>query len=94
MVSFDVTLTHVAPVADFDGLVAKIEGMGLPRGIATSLLAKVHAAARAHDRGNLEATRGPLGALLNQINALDGNQLTLAQAAELREYVEALIAAL
>ena len=44
--------------------------------------------------GKINATVGSANALLNQISAQAGKKLTLAQAAELTEGVNALIAAL
>ncbi|MBL8515171.1 MAG: hypothetical protein JNJ55_14350 [Betaproteobacteria bacterium] len=68
------------PVAErLEDLADLIDGMGLPRGIARSLLAKAEAAQASFAAGNTAAACGQLQALINQARAQSGRQLTVAQ---------------
>jgi hypothetical protein len=64
-------------------LVADVQGLGLPRGIERGLLAKLGAAQRNVDAGDLEAACGSLGAYSNQVDAQSDHTLVGDQAAEL-----------
>jgi virginiamycin B lyase len=64
-------------------LVADVQGLGLPRGIERGLLAKLGAAQRNVDAGDLEAACGSLGAYSNQVHAQSDHTLDGDQAAEL-----------
>ncbi|MBL8516084.1 MAG: hypothetical protein JNM76_03850 [Betaproteobacteria bacterium] len=57
-----------------------IERFALPKGMATSLLVKVKAAASALERGDTAAACGNLKALINHAEAQSGKKLTVAQA--------------
>jgi hypothetical protein len=55
-------------------------GFGLPHGLETSLLAKLNAAIKADEAGNINAECGDLQAFINESNAQSGKKLTEAQA--------------
>jgi hypothetical protein len=55
-------------------------GFGLPHGLETSLLAKLHAAEKAEEAGNINAECGDLQAFINESNAQSGKKLTEEQA--------------
>ena len=78
----------------FDGLIAKIQAMGLHKGMENALIAKAEAAKKSVGQGLVNEARESLNALLNQIAAQTSKKLTAAQAAELTACVNALIAAL
>ena len=61
-------------------LLALVDSLRLHPGTANSLVVKLQAAARALDRGNIEAACGSLGAFLNEVNAQEGKEVTAAQA--------------
>lgn len=71
-----------------------IEGLGLPAGIANSLLAKVEAALRALARGNTNAACNQLQALINEADAMSGNELTPDEANQIIEAAQDIRAAL
>lgn len=56
--------------------------------IGKSLSAKIDAAGRARDRGNVRAARGPMRGLEKQVRALAGRQITQEAAELLLEHVE------
>jgi len=68
------------PAEQINGLIALVQGLGLPSGTANSLVVKLQSAASALDRGNVEAACGNLAAFLNEVNAQTGQKLTAAQA--------------
>ena len=49
-------------------------------GVASSLIAKLNAAEKAEERGDLEAKAGALGAYINELGAQSGKTLTAEQA--------------
>lgn len=63
-------------------------------GLTQSLLSKVNAAQAASIRGNLNAERGELRALINQVSAQSGKGISAGAAAQLRADVECLLASL
>ena len=69
--------------ATFDGLIAKIQAMGLHKGTENALIAKVEAAKKSFGKVRINAALGSLNALLNEIAAQTGKKLTAAQAGEL-----------
>lgn len=73
-----------------EDLYLMIEGFGLPKGIANSLLVKVKAAHAAVSTGDIKAACGNLKALINQAEALSGKKLTVAQANQIIAAAEAI----
>ena len=75
---------------------ALIDGLsGLEAGVAKSLRAKLVAASEAHDRGNAAAARNQVGALINEVEALQrSRRLPSTDAAILKEALTGLIASL
>src|SRR3954465_13147584 len=65
------------------GLIAGVQQGGLPPGPERSLLAKLGVAQRKLDAGNRQAACGSVGAFGNEVDALSGNRLEGAPAAEL-----------
>jgi hypothetical protein len=59
----------------FECLIEEIKDAGLPKGIEQSLLAKVQAGERSHDRGNDKTASNQLGAFINEVNAQDGKHI-------------------
>lgn len=75
-------------------LLARVEAAAIDReGVRRSLAAKAEAACRALARGRREAAGGVLCALLNELRALRGRQVTAAAADEIRTCVLRLAAA-
>jgi hypothetical protein len=73
---------HVKGAAEqINGLIARVQSLGLQSGAANSLIVKLHAAASALDRGNTGAACGILGAFLNEMHAQTGKKITADQAA-------------
>lgn len=75
----------------FDGFRAQIEAMGLPHGIANSLVAKIDAAQRQFNRGNNDTAANTLRALIRAVDAQDGKKIPSAQAAQIRESAQLII---
>ncbi|MFH1723969.1 MAG: LamG-like jellyroll fold domain-containing protein [Elusimicrobiota bacterium] len=68
-----------------DDLVGRVESLGLPEGIETSLLAKLRGARDALERGSDKAAVNKLEAFANEVRAQSGKKLTPEQADELTE---------
>jgi hypothetical protein len=75
-------------------LIGEVEELGLPHGIARSLLAKLGGAQRRLDAGNLAAACDKLGAFANEVRAQTGKRIDAAEAAELVSQVSAVRASL
>ena len=54
-------------------LLSFLESLGLPHGTQTSLMAKLNAAQRSSDRGNMKAACNQLNAFVNEVNGLSLN---------------------
>lgn len=67
-------------LTDLDGLV---RSLGLPNGIANSLLVKLQGAQAALDSGDTAAACGKLGAFVNEVQAQSGKKIPAADAARL-----------
>ena len=74
----------------------RVETAGtLSPGTASSLRGKLLAAAASHDRGNADAARNQLSALINEVEALErSRRLAPTDASALKAAIEALIATL
>ena len=71
------------PAEQITALVTTINSFNLNGGTANSLTSKLDNAAKSLGKNNTNAACGQVDAFVNQVNALSGNQLTAAQAAEL-----------
>ena len=71
------------PAELINALVTYIDGAGLPKGIATSLLAKLASAQAALSAGNVASAVQAITDLVNEARAQDGKQIGSAQAAEI-----------
>lgn len=88
-------VTFARLIADINALVITGPG-GIPRanGIRTSLLRKAQNARDAAERGNPEAARNLLGALINEVEAQSGHHIAPADAERLVNLATALMARL
>ena len=75
-------LTPPAPRMLAD-LIDLIQGLGLPNGLETSLLAKLENAQKSLDKGNTRAACSQIAAFANEVAAQDGKGLTSGQAEQL-----------
>jgi len=85
------TVTLVVSTTTFDGIVNKIQSMGLHHGIENSLVSKINSASSAFEDGNNNAAINKLGAFINHVNAQDGKKITAQQADLLRDCAQVLI---
>lgn len=90
----DVRYGVVATTGACDDLEAAIRALTLPKGTETSLLAKVEAADKQEERGNLGAAVNVLTALIHELDAQAGQNVPAAAAADLIACVQARIDAL
>jgi len=86
---FDVTVTVSSKT--FDGLIEKIESLGLQKGIENSLISKLNASLKAFEKGNDKTTTNILEAFINEVNAQDGKKLSGNNADILRDAANLLI---
>jgi len=87
--TFDVTVQVTS--ATFDGFIAKIESLGLQKGIENSLVSKIDAAAKSFEKGKSKTMINQLEAFVNEVNAQDKKKLSEEQAALLLECADLLI---
>ena len=87
--SFNVTV--LVSSITFDGFVAKLDSMGLQKGIETSLSSKINAAAKSFERGNTNTALNQLDAFINEVEAQDSKKLSEENAALLLECANLLI---
>jgi hypothetical protein len=88
---FDTGTSHVhniafnpgSPSVQLTTLLARINALALPGGIANSLSAKASAALNAVNRGDNSTACNVIGAFSNEVNALAGNQISQAASLEL-----------
>lgn len=73
-------------------LIGKVKALGFPKGLQTSLVAKLQAAAESIDRGNKKAASNQLKAFVNEVNARSGKGIAGQQAAELVAIAQQIIA--
>ena len=71
------------PTEQINALITTINSFNLNGGTANSLTSKLDNTAKSLGKNNANAACGQVDAFINQVNALSGNQLTAAQAAEL-----------
>jgi len=76
----DWVFTPVEAVLD---LITKVDGIGLPKGVEQSLLAKLNVAEKKITQKQYTPARNTLNAFINEVNAQRGKALTTAQANEL-----------
>ncbi len=69
-------------------LASKVQGMNLVHGLESSLIEKLGAAQSSLGAGNLTAACNQLGALINELSAQSGKQLTADQAGQLIGYAQ------
>ena len=86
----DPVIVGVAVRPTYGGICELIRSVAVSRGLATSLCAKLDAAAAADARGNGAAKAGQLSAFEHEVAAQTGKALTAAQAATLRRLVRLL----
>lgn len=75
--------TVLSPAEQIDALITTINSFNLGGGTANSLTSKLNNATKSLGKGNTNAACNQVDAFINQVNALSGNQLTPAQAAQL-----------
>ncbi len=88
--SFDVTVQ--LSLSTFDGFIAKIESLGIQKGIENSLISKIDAAAKSFDKGKSKTATNQLEAFINEVDAQDGKKLDSDTAAMLRDAANLLLA--
>lgn len=81
--SVNVGYTVLTPAEQINDLITAINSFNLNGGTANSLTSKLDNAAKSLGKNNTNAACGQVDAFINQVNALSGNKLTAAQAAEL-----------
>jgi hypothetical protein len=86
----DPVIVGLDATTSYDDLRRLIRAFVANAGIENSLLAKVNAAQRAEERGDLDAKADVLNALVNELRAQSGKALTEAQAEMLIEIVSQL----
>jgi hypothetical protein len=64
-------------------LIARVQSLGLPKGLENSLVSKLEAALASLNRGNKKAAINQLQAFINEVNAQRGKKITEQQATEL-----------
>jgi hypothetical protein len=74
-----------------DTLMAYVSGLGLSKGIQTSLLAKLDAAQSNLARGEVTAATGTIGAFMNEVRAQSGKHISAGQAAEMTSQAQAIV---
>jgi hypothetical protein len=93
--SFDVVVIHnVDPRDAVDQLHTTVDGLGLPKGTATSLDAKLEAVVAALATGDTATACSDLAAFVHEVEAQRGKKLTVAQADELLAAAEEIQASL
>ena len=88
--TFDVTVQVTS--STFDGFVAKIESLGIQKGIENSLTSKINAAVKSFEKGKTDTAINQLEAFINEVDAQDGKKLDSDTAAMLRDAANLLIA--
>jgi probable HAF family extracellular repeat protein len=73
-------LTPTSAIDELIELIDLIKGMGLPRGIENSLLAKLENALNALNAGDTAGACDLLGAFINEVNALAGKKIPIEDA--------------
>jgi len=73
-------ITVKTPAEAISDMIAQVKSFGLPKGIETSLTAKLNAAIAALERGNEKTAINNLNAFMNEVKAQQGKKLTDAQA--------------
>lgn len=93
--SFDVVVVEETDPRDaVDQLHATVDGLGLPKGSATSLDAKLEAVAEALNAGDTATACSDLTAFIHEVEAQRGKKLTTAQADDLLAAAEEIQASL
>ncbi len=92
--SFTVTVELVVGEETFDEVIDDVEALDLPNGTENSLLSSLRNADKSYGKGDIEGACDKLTSLLNKIDAQDGKHIEPADAATLREAVQAMIAAI
>ena len=82
------------PAQSTSSLISLVNGMNLPHGTTTSLVAKLSAALDSINRGNDNAAMNQLNAFINEVNAQAGKAITQSQAQTLTYDAQAIITAL
>ncbi len=88
------TITVMTASEGIAELTLLVESLDLASGVENSLLAKLHAAQSSAEGGNGNAAIGQLGAFINEVGALSGNQIPQGAAAALIAQAQAIIASL
>jgi dipeptidyl aminopeptidase/acylaminoacyl peptidase len=76
-------ITVQTPAEAVQDLITKVDGLGLPKGIEQSLLAKLDTAEKKITQEQYTPARNTLNAFINQVNAQRGKAITETQADEL-----------
>jgi hypothetical protein len=74
-----------------DHLISDIAAMDLHHGLANSLIKKLENARKAYEKGNGQAATNLLEALVNEVNAQGGKNLSLEQVSLLLDAIDALL---
>lgn len=91
--SFTVTVELVVGEETFDEVAADIEALGLPNGAENSFVKALEGADKNLANGDNVGACDKLTSLVAKIDAQDGKKLTTEEAAELRDSVQAIVAA-
>ena len=76
-------ITVKTPAQAVQDLIIKVDGLGLPKGIEQSLLAKLDVAQKKITKEQYTPARNTLNAFINEVNAQRGKTVTVSQANEL-----------
>ncbi len=85
------TVTVLTPAQASQNLISTIKGMNLPRGLTTSLVAKLNDAIASLNVGDCLSAKQSLEDLISQASAQSGRMLTVAQASQLITATQSII---
>jgi len=85
------TITVKTPAGALQDLITKVDGLGLPKGIEKSLLAKLDVAEKKITQEQYSPARNTLNAFIKEVNAQRGKAITVTQANELSVMAQRII---